>query len=140
MMGAMPAVAVTCTHLLVLRLRLGKCPTRRILIFNLQRRGRVPRLGVSSRNRESPLLAKLQKRSTCARPPPAAHRDGKRRAQAAGSLCWLLFVRPFSPTRSEEHTSELQSLMRISYAVFCLKTNTTTSSNTNPSTTIKPDA
>src|SRR3546814_5068357 len=26
-----------------------------------------------------------------------------------------------SPPRSEEHTSELQSLMRISYAVFCLK-------------------
>src|SRR3546814_2293078 len=29
--------------------------------------------------------------------------------------------------RSEEHTSELQSLMRISYAVFCLKKKTTTS-------------
>src|SRR3546814_4783001 len=28
--------------------------------------------------------------------------------------------------RSEEHTSELQSLMRISYAVFCLKKNTYT--------------
>src|SRR3546814_5864383 len=28
--------------------------------------------------------------------------------------------------RSEEHTSELQSLMRTSYAVFCLKTNTQT--------------
>src|SRR3546814_3852861 len=27
------------------------------------------------------------------------------------------------PMRSEEHTSELQSLMRISYAVFCLKKN-----------------
>src|SRR3546814_8338912 len=27
----------------------------------------------------------------------------------------------FGGTRSEEHTSELQSLMRISYAVFCLK-------------------
>src|SRR3546814_5009842 len=27
----------------------------------------------------------------------------------------------FSQNRSEEHTSELQSLMRISYAVFCLK-------------------
>src|SRR3546814_8159966 len=27
----------------------------------------------------------------------------------------------FQPSRSEEHTSELQSLMRISYAVFCLK-------------------
>src|SRR3546814_10300659 len=29
-----------------------------------------------------------------------------------------------SMTRSEEHTSELQSLMRISYAVFCLKKKT----------------
>src|SRR3546814_5976297 len=29
--------------------------------------------------------------------------------------------------RSEEHTSELHSLMRISYAVYCLKTKTTTS-------------
>src|SRR3546814_1506399 len=29
---------------------------------------------------------------------------------------------PLHQTRSEEHTSELQSLMRISYAVFCLKT------------------
>src|SRR3546814_7643131 len=33
--------------------------------------------------------------------------------------------------RSEEHTSELQSLMRISYAVFCLKKNKTTTRNTN---------
>src|SRR3546814_1869196 len=35
--------------------------------------------------------------------------------------------------RSEEHTSELQSLMRISYAVFCLKkkTNNTTPLRTN---------
>src|SRR3546814_1264211 len=32
----------------------------------------------------------------------------------------------FSAIRSEEHTSELQSLMRISYAVFCLKKKTTT--------------
>src|SRR3546814_2452224 len=32
--------------------------------------------------------------------------------------------------RSEEHTSELQSLMRISYAVFCLKKNTKINSNT----------
>src|SRR3546814_4929379 len=29
--------------------------------------------------------------------------------------------RRFAQVRSEEHTSELQSLMRISYAVFCLK-------------------
>src|SRR3546814_5875761 len=33
--------------------------------------------------------------------------------------------------RSEEHTSELQSLMRISYAVFCLKKNKKTTT-TNP--------
>src|SRR3546814_10533884 len=30
----------------------------------------------------------------------------------------------FTEQRSEEHTSELQSLMRISYAVFCLKKKT----------------
>src|SRR3546814_2032188 len=36
--------------------------------------------------------------------------------------------------RSEEHTSELQSLMRISYAVFCLKKKhkTSSSNHTNP--------
>src|SRR3546814_8987330 len=33
--------------------------------------------------------------------------------------------------RSEEHTSELQSLLRISYAVFCLKTKYTINLNTN---------
>src|SRR3546814_10512027 len=32
-------------------------------------------------------------------------------------------VDSFRDMRSEEHTSELQSLMRISYAVFCLKKN-----------------
>src|SRR3546814_10214157 len=32
-------------------------------------------------------------------------------------------------TRSEEHTSELQSLMRMSYAVLCLKKQTTTSTS-----------
>src|SRR3546814_20714608 len=32
-------------------------------------------------------------------------------------ICWMQLAR----SRSEEHTSELQSLMRISYAVFCLK-------------------
>src|SRR3546814_4133103 len=36
----------------------------------------------------------------------------------AGNHLVLLRV---EPGRSEEHTSELQSLMRISYAVFCLK-------------------
>src|SRR3546814_2831956 len=35
---------------------------------------------------------------------------------------WL--QREMARSRSEEHTSELQSLMRISYAVFCLKKKT----------------
>src|SRR3546814_5474469 len=34
----------------------------------------------------------------------------------------------YQSTRSEEHTSELQSLMRISYAVFCLKKKNNTQS------------
>src|SRR3546814_1920021 len=36
---------------------------------------------------------------------------------------------PAGKWRSEEHTSELQSLMRISYAVFCLKKKNTRSTN-----------
>src|SRR3546814_9475852 len=46
--------------------------------------------------------------------------------------CMLILDRQ---PRSEEHTSELQSLMRISYAVFCLKKkNTTTPHNQNIAT------
>src|SRR3546814_7805345 len=44
--------------------------------------------------------------------PLDAWRDHQRRA---------IFAAPGNRERSEEHTSELQSLMRISYAVFCLK-------------------
>src|SRR3546814_2630163 len=47
----------------------------------------------------------------------AGEEMGGKRAQ--GSL-----GHPFLRLRSEEHTSELQSLMRISYAVFCLKKKT----------------
>src|SRR3546814_3436677 len=38
---------------------------------------------------------------------------------------------PSAPNRSEEHTSELQSLMRISYAVFCLKKKKKPTQKTN---------
>src|SRR3546814_2955300 len=42
----------------------------------------------------------------------------------------------FAPVpRSEEHTSELQSLMRISYAVFCLKKKKTTQTRQHNITT-----
>src|SRR3546814_2909687 len=45
------------------------------------------------------------------------------------------FLRP--KKRSEEHTSELQSLMRISYAVFCLKKKKKTTKNHKPSIRIR---
>src|SRR3546814_3708919 len=47
-------------------------------------------------------------------------------ASARTSPTWSAPLRVILPrtTRSEEHTSELQSLMRISYAVFCLKKKT----------------
>src|SRR3546814_4191202 len=48
-------------------------------------------------------------------PPQAQHRTG---AMPGGSAPALQIG---DADRSEEHTSELQSLMRISYAVFCLK-------------------
>src|SRR3546814_10461865 len=53
--------------------------------------------------------------------------DGRRHAVAGGTVVFAPSMRhhdyELAPgaKRSEEHTSELQSLMRISYAVFCLK-------------------
>src|SRR3546814_9783543 len=49
--------------------------------------------------------------------------DDLRRGDAAAAACRTDRQRRFftGRPRSEEHTSELQSLMRISYAVFCLK-------------------
>src|SRR3546814_1468319 len=57
--------------------------------------------------------SKAQTRSSAtSRAPPVSIVDGLKPN-------WLTSVG--APRRSEEHTSELQSLMRISYAVFCLK-------------------
>src|SRR3546814_926163 len=49
---------------------------------------------------------------------------GSRVAIKTKGQCRSALVCPFHGWRSEEHTSELQSLMRISYAVFCLKKKT----------------
>src|SRR3546814_9657553 len=62
----------------------------------------------------------------------AAGRGFRRRRDGHGTsgndprleLCEGQSDRDARPRRSEEHTSELQSLMRISYAVFCLKEKT----------------
>src|SRR3546814_2754437 len=50
---------------------------------------------------------------------PCDQNRRQRRPQYASARQW-----PRNTHRSEEHTSELQSLMRISYAVFCLKKQT----------------
>src|SRR3546814_1505888 len=53
--------------------------------------------------------------------PAVTERDPKEPYAHSSSVeaAWADIYR--APNRSEEHTSELQSLMRISYAVFCLK-------------------
>src|SRR3546814_9762868 len=51
------------------------------------------------------------------------------RARADGNTPAHAVSRRAGPFRSEEHTSELQSLMRNSYAVFCLKKNKTNKTN-----------
>src|SRR3546814_4404133 len=56
--------------------------------------------------------ARLEPKLAAGEPAVAALLDGQR----AANQVWALHAE-----RSEEHTSELQSLMRISYAVFCLK-------------------
>src|SRR3546814_10811002 len=69
------------------------------LVQHADRRGIGQEYGEQQRDRGQRLLAARQKR----------HHLG------------LLARRAGHDLRSEEHTSELQSLMRISYAVFCLK-------------------
>src|SRR3546814_5771231 len=69
---------------------------------------------------------------------PACRCGGERLrgARRAGNGRWL-HRRHGGRLRSEEHTSELQSLMRISYAVFCLKKKKKTKQdNMNKNTTI----
>src|SRR3546814_5168852 len=51
----------------------------------------------------------------------------------AGAICACAALAYAELSRSEEHTSELQSLMRISYAVFCLKKKNN-NNNTNQNT------
>src|SRR3546814_5331330 len=64
----------------------------------------------------------------------AARRGGARalvaHADKGGAFAWAVMSQTLA-YRSEEHTSELQSLMRTSYAVFCLKKKKTTQQRTN---------
>src|SRR3546814_4511281 len=86
--------------------------------------GRV-RAACQQRQENSNFSPKDQRRLTVYRRNVRAERRVDRSCQAQHAI--LPGGTPATPRksgRSEEHTSELQSLMRISYAVFCLKTKT----------------
>src|SRR3546814_2945754 len=69
----------------------------------------------------------------CCRRKARCHGYGRPGQSPASPACRTAASRA-TRNRSEEHTSELQSLMRISYAVFCLKKK---NHNTKKHTTIK---
>src|SRR3546814_7343135 len=77
----------------------------------------------------SPITARRERRRSAGRPRRcadaglvrAAVRQARARCAARSDRLAARADRAQSYCRSEEHTSELQSLMRISYAVFCLK-------------------
>src|SRR3546814_10505255 len=60
----------------------------------------------------------------CGTAPSSASKNLRERQRLSTGRCLV-------STRSEEHTSELQSLMRISYAVFCLKKKNKNQNNTS---------
>src|SRR3546814_3357996 len=63
---------------------------------------------------------------------PAITAEERRAAMVLGTYCASChMIDGEGASRSEEHTSELQSLMRISYAVFCLKKKTNTHHTSN---------
>src|SRR3546814_9170163 len=87
----------------------------------------------------APLMALVRRRAflslmailrllTGAKSPFPEHRSGSPTCRSfmrnmASPPAWDISTERIGWTRSEEHTSELQSLMRSSYAVFCLKKN-----------------
>src|SRR3546814_4559713 len=100
-------------------------PTRRISVAAARlrlRRGRQDRRQTEQRYRTKEHLAVLRRQRHGQMRLALAiglFQQDERRLGGAGFLVGHATERL---QRSEEHTSELQSLMRISYAVFCLKT------------------
>src|SRR3546814_4420987 len=92
-----------------LRHRNGVSPPSRARVKNI-----VTRLGKCSSVR---IVSPGSADAAFDQEPSALRRTGKTLCRA-GSHC---ICNAREAVRSEEHTSELQSLMRISYAVFCLK-------------------
>src|SRR3546814_5840556 len=83
-------------------------------------RGRLAGGAAQLRYRPDRLQRPLCPRRLADAPVELSRRARDHRAAADDRAAPARLARP-CPPRSEEHTSELQSLMRISYAVFCLK-------------------
>src|SRR3546814_6446459 len=72
---------------------------------------------------ERPKAAPLLRSTSAAGENAARKPSGCSRTSAPAVIPRAAIWAASTPLRSEEHTSELQSLMRISYAVFCLNKN-----------------
>src|SRR3546814_5474910 len=97
-------------------------------LFRSRLRGRLDAQGPRPRDRRSA----RQRRDAAGRKPrrPILRRCAEGRWRAKGHQLARDEAAEMSAFRSEEHTSELQSLMRISYAVFCLKKKKQTQTKT----------
>src|SRR3546814_5158909 len=85
---------------------------------------RLPASAAAAAARPAPEAASRRRSPTTPGRTPEGRLPGRRpaaRSCRAGCLTPPRLESRPGATRSEEHTSELQSLMRISYAVFCLK-------------------
>src|SRR3546814_9103650 len=70
---------------------------------------------------EEKSMSQLRKKCLCSAAIPIALGFGLAAATGPGTgFAPVAQAQSANPCRSEEHTSELQSLMRLSYAVFCL--------------------
>src|SRR3546814_9614416 len=95
----------------------------------------APTAGVFSEGLKTTALPAIKAGTICPFGKCAGKLYGPSTATAPCGLWRTALRSPIAPSmrrlRSEEHTSELQSLMRISYAVFCLKKkNTKNNKNT----------
>src|SRR3546814_8493126 len=93
---------------------------RAVLTQVTEARSKVGSVQISAKDLENPeLMARFE----------------QAQGQLSSALSRLIAVSENYPQRSEEHTSELQSLMRISYAVFCLKKKKYTTEHTRQNIT-----
>src|SRR3546814_4995930 len=110
----------------------GTTRTDTLLPYPTRFRSLVPRAAPSCRDRPMTCAPRSPNAARgTALPPAACRRAAYQRPAAYHADRSGRLRQDHLPQRSEEHTSELQSLMRISYDVFCLKTKNTPHTTTS---------